>query len=246
MMSELWIHFGVFLALAIVVVALFCCCCCCCYWLCFSDRSSSHKQYYGQYQPLNQVELGHRPEEVSAESDEDTANANLLTASSNEEVDYASSRSPAQPSPSETYTEDEAIEWSAEYTSSTYLLTSTGRLYVNSGRHNHAESIFINELRTMHQSDVGRVKWIKIKNSPCSSCSCRLVEFYSSYTKPAIYFGSIYRNKTTNEFDKDAIEKLLKAGFQVDVWEKMHTKMYGRNSLTHDILKEIKNSCIHH
>ena len=114
----------------------------------------------------------------------------------------------------------------------THLLTNENKLYCST-QTQHAEILFTKATfqYTTHT--------IWIKNSPCAKCSQVLINFFFNNRKPKIYFGRIYR--LDDEEDREGLINLLQNGFELEVWETLHTMMYGTHSRsTHKYLRQVK------
>ncbi len=66
------------------------------------------------------------------------------------------------------------------------------------------------------------------------------MEYYGQNGTPTIYVGRIYR--LYNENDKDRLKDLLKRKYKLEVWEKLHKRMYSNGSMiTYNYLSKLKS-----
>ena len=100
----------------------------------------------------------------------------------------------------------------------THLLTNEGKLY-RSNTYTHAEVILTWRTQALN------ITRILIKNSPCARCSRVLRNFFQHCRKPIIYVGHIYR--PNNQEDREGLKNLVQQGFELKVWEILHTMMHG-------------------
>ena len=95
--------------------------------------------------------------------------------------------------------------------------------------------MFIND--PLNKPNHTKALWIK--NSPCADCSRALYKYFNHYHKPIIYVGQVWRLRNRN--DNEGLKNLMKAGFEIKVWETLHTKMYGsEDSKTADHLDKLE------
>ena len=114
----------------------------------------------------------------------------------------------------------------------THLLTNENKLYCST-QTQHAEILFTKAALPY------KTHTIWIKNSPCARCSKVLINFFSNNRKPKIYFGRIYR--LDDDEDREGLIDLLQNGFELEVWETLHTMMYGSHNRTaHKYLRQVK------
>ena len=120
----------------------------------------------------------------------------------------------------------------------THLLTNEGKLYRSNSDppYTHAEFIFTRKTQAHNITEI----WIK--NSPCAQCSQVLIQFFKNCRKkPIIYVGRIYR--PDNQEDNEGLMNLVQQGFELKVWETLHTMMYGSYSRkTHNYLRDVKQT----
>ena len=117
----------------------------------------------------------------------------------------------------------------------THLVTNEGKLYRSQRVRPflHAEVLFTRDTLPCN------IHTIWIKNSPCAKCSKVLITFFHKIRKPKIYFGRIYR--LNDEEDREGLINLLQNGFELEVWETLHTLMYPtRSKTTQKYLREVK------
>ena len=133
----------------------------------------------------------------------------------------------------ERYTEEEAAEIAQQEEGRTVLLTNEDKLYISNPTQ-HAEAVMIGSVTA------GNISTIWIKNSPCASCSERLIAFFRNQrNKPTIYVGRIWQPYDEN--DRQGLVKLVQQGFSIEVWERLHHMMYGaRNRMTYNHLRNVK------
>ena len=138
----------------------------------------------------------------------------------------------------ERYTEEEAAEIAQQEDGKTVLLTNEGKLYISNPTQ-HAEAVMIGSVTA------GNISTIWIKNSPCTSCSERLIAFFRNQrNKPTIYVGRIWQPYDEN--DRQGLVKLVQQGFSIEVWERLHHMMYGaRNRMTYNYLRNIEEEAKH-
>ena len=132
------------------------------------------------------------------------------------------------------YTDDEAITLAHEMNRVTLLRTNEGRIYINSLTR-HAEIVFLED--RPNPVDITEL-WIT--NSPCSNCARHLTAHFQLYQrKPTIYIGRIYQ--PDNQENIEGLKRLLQQGFELQVWETLHTTLNGSDSRkTHKYLRDIK------
>ena len=118
----------------------------------------------------------------------------------------------------------------------THLLTNEGWLYRSkSNPSKHAEVILTEKTQARNITEI----WIK--NSPCAQCSQVLIQFFNNCRKPIIYVGRIYR--PDNQEDREGLMNLVQQGFELKVWETLHTMMYDPYSRkTHNYLRDVKQT----
>ena len=117
----------------------------------------------------------------------------------------------------------------------THLVTNEGKLYRSQSVRPflHAEVLFTRDTLPCN------IHTIWIKNSPCAKCSKVLINFFFNNRKPKIYFGRIYQLE--DEEDREGLINLLQNEFELEVWETLHTMMYGtHNRSTHKYLRQVK------
>ena len=117
----------------------------------------------------------------------------------------------------------------------THLVTNEGKLYRSQSvpPFLHAEVLFTRDTLPCN------IHTIWIKNSPCAKCSKVLITFFHKIRKPKIYFGRIYQ--LDDEEDCEGLIDLLQNGFELEVWEILHTMMYGTHNRTaHKYLRQVK------
>ena len=136
--------------------------------------------------------------------------------------------------PSYNWLEDMArIAYSEDHV--THLVTNECKLYRSQRVRPflHAEVLFTKDTLPYN------IHTIWIKNSPCAKCSKVLITFFHKTQKPKIYFGRIYR--LDDEEDREGLINLLQNGFELEVWETLHTLMYPiRSKTTQKYLREVK------
>ena len=120
----------------------------------------------------------------------------------------------------------------------THLLANEGKLYrSNNGR--HAEIVFCEDTTIKAQN----IRELWIKNSPCGRCSRALISHFKYINKkPKVFVGGIY--KLDNEEYYKEIMKLLKEGFQLEIWKSFlehNYKMRAEFTKTAKELQKIKN-----
>ena len=114
----------------------------------------------------------------------------------------------------------------------THLLTNEGKLYRNN-TYTHAEVILTKKTQAHNITKI----WIK--NSPCAGCSRVLINFFQHCRKPIIYVGHIYR--PNDQEDRKGLNNLCQQGFELEVWETLHTMKHGPYSrITHNYLRDVK------
>ena len=66
-----------------------------------------------------------------------------------------------------------------------------------------------------------------------------LINFFQHCRKPIIYVGHIYQ--IDNQEDREGLKNLCQQGFELEVWETLHTKKHGPHSrITHNYLRDVK------
>ncbi|XP_019854782.1 PREDICTED: uncharacterized protein LOC109583767 [Amphimedon queenslandica] len=110
---------------------------------------------------------------------------------------------------------DEAAHYA--FTNSGTLLYARGTIYW-SEEYKHAEEVFIRKTRDEDISNIGTI-WIK--NSPCSKCAAKLIEYFNLVpNKPTVYIGKIWRGEYGDEeSNKEGLKKMKRKGFKLLVWE---------------------------
>ena len=89
--------------------------------------------------------------------------------------------------------------------------------------------------------DPNSITTIHIKNSPCCKCSEALRRHFSKRrSKPTILVGRIWH---LNDEDDDAgLIRLLKEGFKLTVWNKLHDRMYRQeDTSTLNYIRQLNN-----
>ena len=106
--------------------------------------------------------------------------------------------------------------------------------YLNTPGREHAEIMFIND----RPNNPNHITTLWIKNSPCADCSRALIEYFNHYCKPTIYVGRIWHLYDKN--DDQGLINLMKAGFKIEVWEKLHKMMHGSSATTTNYLSKLE------
>lgn len=105
------------------------------------------------------------------------------------------------------------------------------------GERIHAEDKFIRNSRNCKITP-STITAIWIKNTPCTPCSSKLLDFYDNQQKPTMYIGRIYHPK---EHEKGLLD-LTDAGFKFTEWEDVLELRDKRESLhTRDYIKKLQN-----
>ena len=133
------------------------------------------------------------------------------------------------------FSEYEAAQIAHSEDGVTHLRTNEGKLYRSNSDppYTHAEFIFT------RKTQAHKITKIWIKNSPCAGCSRVLINFFQHYRKPIIYVGHIYR--PNNQDDREGLKNLCQQGFELEVWQTLHTMMHGpRSRITHNYLRDVK------
>ena len=108
-------------------------------------------------------------------------------------------------------------------------------MFINSPGGPHAEIMLINSNE--------RPKKIYITNSPCQNCSNALRQHFAySSSKPTILVGRIWH--LNNEEDDEGLRQLLREGFNIEVWDELHERMYPNDSLTRNYIQKLKSSIL--
>ena len=132
--------------------------------------------------------------------------------------------------------EDEVAE-RADKELGTLLWINEEQVFINIPRGKHAEMLFINSKKQPHH-----ISTMRIKNSPCHNCSTKLINhFRHQHQKPIIFVGQIWR--LYNISDEKGLQQLLINGFDIQVWETLHNKMYGSDTITENYMyiRRLKN-----
>ena len=133
------------------------------------------------------------------------------------------------------FSEYEAAQIAHSENGVTHLLTNEGKLYRSNSDppYTHAEFILT------RKTQAHKITTIWIKNSPCAGCSRVLINFFQHCRKPIIYVGHIYQ--IDNQEDREGLKNLCQQGFELEVWETLHTKKHGPHSrITHNYLRDVK------
>ena len=97
----------------------------------------------------------------------------------------------------------------------------------------HAEELFISS-----NTDPETITSIYIKNSPCSACAIKLItHFNKCQKKPTIFIGKISHLRDPNH--KKGLQKLLKNGFEIQVWQTLHDLMFSTR-MTEKYIQKLK------
>lgn len=137
------------------------------------------------------------------------------------------------------YTQKEAANIAANEQGVTLLRTNRGKLYRNTYLH-HAMEVFV-----LDTQDPESIIKIWIKESPCQRCCKRIVKLYRDCPiKPLLYIGLI-------NSDKEGLKVLVRNGFKLKVWTKLHERLFEDNNvmkrylrkIRQDVHKEVKTTC---
>ena len=93
--------------------------------------------------------------------------------------------------------------------------------------------MFINDI----SNNPDHITTLWIKNSPCADCSRALLEYFENHHKPTIYVGKIWRYDDKNDC---GLINLMKAGFEIKVWETLNNMMYPLHTKTPDHLHKLE------
>lgn len=107
-------------------------------------------------------------------------------------------------------------------------------MFINHPGGTHAEIMLIS-------SDINlkSITTIHIKNSPCHDCSKALRNHFRTISpKPTILVGRVWH--LDDEDDKKGLQQLLKEGFKIGVWDRLHKRMYGRDTQTRNYIQQLK------
>ena len=104
-----------------------------------------------------------------------------------------------------------------------------------SDKKQHAEINFIRSTMTNCQI----IENVNITNSPCHKCASKLIKYFKHCRpKPTIYIGRIWRLRSRR--DNQALKAMMRQGFKLKVWNKLHDMMYPGNNTTTNHLKKLK------
>ena len=99
----------------------------------------------------------------------------------------------------------------------------------------HAVELFVS---TNTQPD--QITELYIKESPCYTCSSKLIEhFRQSHKKPALFLAKI--RHLHNVSDREGLRQLIQEGFDINPWTHLHYLMEGDDTTTREYIKELKN-----
>lgn len=88
------------------------------------------------------------------------------------------------------------------------------------------------------QSTPQNITALWIKNTPCANCSKALVEYFKNHDKPTLYVGQIWH--LSDRDDDQGLVNLIKAGFKIKVWEKLHNIIHRSNTRTAEYLQRLE------
>ena len=132
--------------------------------------------------------------------------------------------------------EDEVAERAAKEPG-TLLWINEEQVFINTPGGKHAEILFITSKKQPHHTST-----MKIKNSPCHNCSTELINhFRRQHQKPTIFVGRIWHLDDSSH--RKGLQQLLKNGFNIRVWKKLHDKMYGSDTSTENYIRRLKYNC---
>lgn len=106
----------------------------------------------------------------------------------------------------------------------TFICVNHDEYTVNCPGGLHAEALMMKRFKP------GNIMEIHIKNSPCSDCARKLIDYFWYVPKPTIYVGRIWRLK--NHLDRLWLKKMIHQGFRIKVWSKLHAAMYPADTIT--------------
>ena len=217
--------------LAVVGVILLCLCCHFIYAKCCgSDERTKNKMQYKSL-PVNDTEectqqvRQVQPNNVDLEKGLyiNTTNVNSNTDYTDESIDC------------EYMTNEDEVAERAYKERGTLLWINEEEVFINTPGGKHAEILFITSKKPPHHTST-----MKIKNSPCHNCSTELINhFHHQRQKPTIFVGQIWRLYNIN--DREGLRQLLINGFDIRVWNTLHDKMYGLDTITGNYVRQLQN-----
>ena len=208
-----------------------CIACCCCIYAkcCGSDERTKNKMQYKAL-PVNDTEdcVLHvrqaQPNNVDLEK-----GLYINTTNVNSNTDYTDG------SIYEYITNEDEVAERAAKEPGTLLWINEEQVFINTPGGKHAEILFItSKKQPLH------ISTMKIKNSPCHNCSTELINhFRHRHQKPTIFVGRIWHLDDLS--DREGLQQLLKKGFKIRVWQTLHDKMYGSDTITENYIRQLQN-----